>query len=189
MIYLKLFLMFFKVGLFTFGGGYAMIPLITDEVVKAGYLTEGKLVNLIAVAESTPGPFAVNIATFVGSTQGGILGSVLATLGVVLPSFIIILLIAMVLKRFSENKFVKAFLRGVQPVIVGLILITGIMLAVKCVYVNFGDFTAVPSLDIKSLCLTLGLGCLVVGYKLIFKKYLPTIPLILISAVLGILIF
>ena len=94
MIYLELFLTFLQVGAVSFGGGYAMISLIREKVLLHGWLTEGELLNMIAVSESTPGPIAVNMATFVGSAQGGILGSFLATLGVVLPSFIIILLIA-----------------------------------------------------------------------------------------------
>ena len=89
MIYLQLFVTFFEIGLFTFGGGYAMISLIRDKALALGWLTEEQLLNMIAVAESTPGPIAVNMATFVGSTQGGVLGALTATLGVVLPSFII----------------------------------------------------------------------------------------------------
>ena len=87
MIYLKLFLTFFKIGAVSFGGGYGMISLIREEVISNGWLTEEKLLNMIAVSESTPGPIAVNIATFIGSNQAGILGSFFATLGVVTPSF------------------------------------------------------------------------------------------------------
>ena len=99
MIYLKLFLIFLKIGFVSFGGGYGMISLIREDCLNYGWLTEDELLNFIAVAESTPGPIAVNMATFVGSSQGGILGAFLATLGVVLPSFIIILMIVM----FLEN--------------------------------------------------------------------------------------
>ena len=94
MIYLKLFYEFFKIGLFTFGGGYAMIPLVRDTAINSGWLLADEFSSLIAVCESTPGPVAINMATYIGSLQGGILGSACATLGVVLPSFIIILLIA-----------------------------------------------------------------------------------------------
>ena len=93
MIYLRLFLTFLMIGAVSFGGGYGMISLIRETVISNGWLTESELINFIAVSESTPGPLAVNIATFIGASQGGILGSMLATLGVVLPSFIIILLI------------------------------------------------------------------------------------------------
>ena len=97
MIYLQLFLTFLEIGAVSFGGGYAMIPLIREKVISHGWLVEEELLNMIAVSESTPGPIAVNMATFIGSEQGGVLGAMLATLGVVLPSFIIILLISSVI--------------------------------------------------------------------------------------------
>ena len=121
---LKLFWLFFQVGAVSFGGGYAMISLIRELVLANGWLTEAELLNMIAVAESTPGPIAVNMATFVGATQAGIPGALLATLGVVLPSFLIILLIAAVLKNFLKYRPVKAFMAGVRPCVVGLILAT-----------------------------------------------------------------
>ena len=94
MTYLTLFWTFFKIGLFTFGGGYAMLPLIQQYVLGFGWLSEEELVNFVAVSESTPGPFAINIATYVGSSQAGVLGAFFTTLGVVLPSFIIIFIVA-----------------------------------------------------------------------------------------------
>ena len=103
MIYLDLFLGFLRVGAFTFGGGYAAIPLIRDVVLSYGWLSEETLTYMIAVSESTPGPIMVNMATYVGSSQGGILGSALATLAVVLPSFCIILLILVILKNMILN--------------------------------------------------------------------------------------
>ena len=108
MIFLRLFLVFLKIGAFTFGGGYAMIPLIQAEVVGAGWMTDEQLINFIAVSESTPGPFAVNIATYVGMEAGGIGGALCATFGVVLPSFLIILLIARVFTRFAKSAPVQA---------------------------------------------------------------------------------
>ena len=99
MIYLKLFLEFLKIGAFSFGGGYGMISLIRDTVISNGWLTENQLMNFIAVSESTPGPLAINMATFIGSSQGGILGALSATFGVVLPSFVIILIISLILKN------------------------------------------------------------------------------------------
>ena len=101
---LTLFWTFFKIGLFTFGGGYAMIPLIQQEVTSHNWLSEDALLNFIGISEATPGPFAINIATFVGSSQYGFWGAVCATLGVVLPSFIIILLIASIFTKFEQNK-------------------------------------------------------------------------------------
>ena len=103
MIYLKLFLNFLMIGALSFGGGYGMVSLVRETVISNGWLTESEFLNFIAVSESTPGPLAVNMATFIGSTQGGILGSFLATLGVVLPSFVIILLIAAVLKNLNAT--------------------------------------------------------------------------------------
>ena len=108
MILLKLFSSFFIIGLVSFGGGYGMISLIRETVIKNGWLTEGELMSFIAVSESTPGPIAVNMATFIGSSQAGILGAFLSTLGVVLPSFIIILIIAAVLKNLLKYRSVNA---------------------------------------------------------------------------------
>ena len=106
MIFLELFLTFFKIGLFTFGGGYAMLPFIQEAVVTNKWMPEEEIVNFIAVSESTPGPFAVNISTYVGAEMGGFLGSVCATLGVVLPSFIVILIVSRIYDAFKTNKYV-----------------------------------------------------------------------------------
>ena len=103
MIFIELLLTFFKIGILTFGGGYAMLPFIQEEVIKHNWLTEEALIDFIAVSESTPGPFAVNIATYIGSETGGFLGAICATAGVVLPSFIIILLVAKCYEGFREN--------------------------------------------------------------------------------------
>ena len=115
MIYLLLFVEFFQIGAFTFGGGYAMISLIRERMLAHGWLTETELLNMIAVAESTPGPIAINMATFVGASQGGLFGSIVATLGVVMPSFLIILLIAAILKNLLKYDSVQAFLGANQP--------------------------------------------------------------------------
>ncbi|MBQ8868812.1 MAG: chromate transporter [Oscillospiraceae bacterium] len=121
MIFLELFLTFFKIGLFTFGGGYAMLPLIQSEVQLKGWMSQSELVDFIAVSESTPGPFAINIATYVGSQTGGILGSVCATLGVVMPSFIVILIVARCYEKFKESRVVNGVLSGLRPAAIGLI--------------------------------------------------------------------
>ena len=131
MIYLILFLEFFKIGLFTIGGGFAMIPLIEEIAVRYGWMTESEFFDLIGVCESTPGPIAINMATYIGSSQGGLLGSIVATLGVVLPSFIIIIIIATVMKNMTKNRFFKGFMEGVKPVIVALITSTGFLLLLK----------------------------------------------------------
>ena len=127
---LILFFEFFKIGLFTFGGGYAMIPLIQEVVLRYGWLSENEFYDFIGVCESTPGPVAINMATYIGFTQQGVLGSAFAVLGVVLPSFINILLIAIVLKNVTKNKHFKNFLKGVNPVVVALLLSTGFILLI-----------------------------------------------------------
>lgn len=128
MTYLRLFLSFFKIGAFTFGGGYAMLPLIEEEVIKKGWLTAEEIVNFVAVSESTPGPFAVNIATYIGNvigakegTFGSLLGSLASTLGVVLPSFLIILAVSGVYERFNKSNAVKGLMTGLKPAVIGLI--------------------------------------------------------------------
>ncbi|MGI6787158.1 MAG: chromate transporter [Acholeplasmataceae bacterium] len=113
--YLDLFLTFFKIGLFTFGGGYVMLGIIEKEVTeKKEWITKDEMFNLLAIAESTPGPFAINAATFIGYKRAKFLGSFLATIGVVLPSFIIIILISIFLQQFSTNQYIQGFLKGIQ---------------------------------------------------------------------------
>ena len=185
MVYLYLLLEFFKIGLFTFGGGYAMIPLVKEVVLKYGWLTEEGFYNFIGVCESTPGPIAINMATFIGAEQGGLLGSIVATTAVVLPSFIIILLVASLLKRFIKNKYVQAFLKGVKPVVIGLILSTGLVLLVKVIgYKSLELF----SFDLASV---ICFGIILLIYllsKFIFKKKVNNILLICMSAVIGLIV-
>ena len=121
MIYLELFLIFFKIGAFTFGGGYAMLPLIQQEVLSHNWMDLEQLVNFVAVSESTPGPLAVNLASFVGAETGGLLGAGCATIGVVLPSFLIILLVAKFYQAFRTNTLVKGCMNGLRPTVVGMI--------------------------------------------------------------------
>ena len=120
MLYLDLFLGFLKVGCFTFGGGYGAVPLIRDVVLSNGWLSDEMLTYMIAVSESTPGPIMVNMATYVGSSQGGVLGAAVATAAVVLPSFCIILLIATLLGTILKNPYAQAVLRGLNPCVVGI---------------------------------------------------------------------
>ena len=122
-IYLDLFLTFAKIGAFTFGGGYAMIPLIENDCVdKKNWITHDEMMNMTVVAESTPGPVAINCATYIGLSQGGILGAALATLGVVLPSFLIIFAISKFLDRFLEITLIANAFRGIK-IAVGLLII------------------------------------------------------------------
>ena len=184
MIYLELFLTFLQVGAVSFGGGYAMISLIREKVLMHGWLTEEELLNMIAVSESTPGPIAVNMATFFGSTQGGIFGSFLATLGVVLPSFIIILIIAALIRNFLKYKGVQAFLGSIRPCVVGLILATAItmMLSTLFSFKSIGS-TVIP--DVKGAIIFAIIAVTAAISKKVRKKPLSPILLILISAGLG----
>ena len=185
MKYLLLFFEFFKIGLFTFGGGYAMIPLVKELVLKYDWVTEEEFYNFIGVCESTPGPIAINMATFIGAEQGGILGSICATFGVVLPSLIIIILVASILSKFIKNKYVQFFLKGVKPVVVGLILSTGIVLLAKVIgYQNLEMF----SFNLQSTIVFGILVSLFLFFKFVFKKKINNILLICIAAVLGIVV-
>ena len=134
MIYLELFWTFLTIGAFTFGGGYAMLPLIQEQVGMrwSHIISDEAMVNFIAVSESTPGPFAVNMATYVGSQVGGVFGSFCATLGVVLPSFIIILVVAQCYDKFRNSRIVKGCMTGLKPAVVGLIgnAVIGVLLTV-----------------------------------------------------------
>lgn len=121
MIYPELFITFFLIGAFTFGGGYAMLPLVQAEVAAKGWMALQDIVDFVAISESTPGPFAINMATFVGTEMGGILGAVCATLGVVLPSFIIILIVARCYTQFQNSKAIQGIMSGLKPAVVGMI--------------------------------------------------------------------
>lgn len=188
-IYLELFLVFLKIGAVSFGGGYGMISFIQQEVVSRGWLDYDTLWNYIAIAESTPGPIAVNIATFIGSNQAGFLGSLLATLGIVLPAFCIILIIATVFKNFAKNKYVKAAFEGITPVIWGLIISTGLLLVVQCLYANYKNFEVVGAFNWHALIIFAIVGVTMIVYRLIKKKSMPPIATILVSAVAGMIYF
>ena len=186
MILLELFITFFYIGITTFGGGYAMIPLVRELVVPQ-WLTETEFLNMIAVSESTPGPIAVNMATFIGADQAGIPGAALATLGVVLPSFIIILIISALIKNFLKYKAVNAFLDGVRPVVVGLITATALTMLLSTLF-------GIETIRSEFLPNYSGLiiFAVIVAVSFVFKKIKGKKPspilMILISAALGIII-
>jgi chromate transporter len=188
MIYLELFLTFLQIGAFSFGGGYGMISLIREKILMYGWFTEEEILNMIAVAESTPGPIAVNMATFVGSAQGGFLGALLATLGVVLPSFILILLIAALMRNLLKYSGVQAFLGGIRPCIVGLILATAItmLMSTSIGIRGIGDTLAI---DVKGIIIFAILIAITVVTKLAFKKKMSPILMIVLSAGLGMLMY
>ena len=188
MIFLKLFLTFLEVGAFSFGGGYGMISLIRERCLENGWLTEEELLNMIAVAESTPGPIAVNMATFVGSNEGGFLGAVLATLGVVLPSFVIILIIASLIKNLLKFGGVSAFLGGVRPSVVGLILSVAFTMLLGNLF-GVSVIGDVASPDVRAVALFAILVTVGILSKRFFKKKPSPILMILISAGLGMLLW
>ncbi|MCK9471797.1 MAG: chromate transporter [Bacilli bacterium] len=188
MIFIRLFLVFFMIGLFTIGGGYAMLPMIVDQVVGEGWLTFEALNSFIGIAESTPGPFAVNTATLVGfqvgfdnfGYVGALFGAVFTTLGVVLPSFLIILVIAKHFNNFMKVSWVKDALTGIKAIVVGLIFAVVLKLLITNV---IGSITEVK-FDLFALIIVVVIFTL----KLVFKKLSP-ILLIVLSGLLGILFY
>ena len=185
MIFLELFLGFLQVGCFAFGGAYGAIPLIRDVVLAHNWLGDEALSRMIAVSESTPGPIMVNLATYVGRHQAGFWGAVCATLAVVLPSFLIILLIAMLLKNAWKNKYVQAVLRGIKPCVIGIVLATGLYMAWSNCFGN----PAAWRFQWQSVMITMLLGAAMPVYKHFRRKKLSPIMLIVLSAVLGMIIY
>lgn len=180
MIYVQLFLNFLMIGALSFGGGYGMISLVREVVLNHGWLTESEFLSFIAVSESTPGPLAVNMATFIGSSQGGLAGAFLATLGVVLPSFFIILLIAAVLRNLMKYAGVEAFLSGVRPCVVAMILATALTMALSTL---LGGGAAV---SVRSVAVFGILWAVHFVYKKAAKKAPSPIGMIVLAAGLGI---
>ena len=185
MIYLDLLIGFLKVGLFAFGGAYGAIPLIRDVVLSYGWLEDEMLTYMIAVSESTPGPIMVNLATYVGSSQAGFPGALIATTAVVLPSFIIILLIMVLLKKLLKNPYVQAILRGMKPCIIGIILATGLYMILHTCFGNLSNLSP----DTTMILLTAVLAAIWVASKKLLKKGLSPIGLIGVSAIMGILVY
>lgn len=182
MIYLELFLGFLEVGCFSFGGAYAAIPLIRDVVLRYGWLTEETLLYFIAVSESTPGPIIVNLATYVGSSQAGFLGALLATGTVVLPAFFIILVVVAVIDRFLKNPYVKAVMDGLKPCVAGVVLAMGAEMLL-------GNVAAEQQIDLPAVVITAVLGAVFLYFRIVKKKKAPSIPLIMLSAVLGMVVY
>lgn len=176
MIYLELFWAFFKTGLFTFGGGYAMLPLIQAEVLAHGWLSAEDIVNFIAVSESTPGPFAVNISTYVGRVTAGIGGAACATLGVVLPSFLVILIVARFYDRFRRSRIVEGAMSGLRPAVIGLI---------AAALLSLGKGVFVPAAETNWLPIAVSGAIFIAMAALAFRKKHP-ILIIALSAAIGI---
>ena len=185
MIYLQLFWEFLKVGLFTVGGGLASLPFLYDISDKTGWFTHAQLADMIAISESTPGPIGINMATYVGFTSAGVLGSVLATLGFIIPSIIIVSIVSKFLKKFNENKFVKGAFYGLRAVSVALIC-SALVSVVKISLINVPlfqetgailDLISVPGIILAAAC------------YFVLKKWNPH-PIVILggSAVAGILL-
>jgi chromate transporter len=185
MIYLDLFLGFLRVGCFAFGGAYGAIPLIRDVVLSYGWVSDEILTYMIAVSESTPGPIMVNLATYVGSSQAGVLGSALATIAVVLPSFLVILLVTIALKNLLQNKYVRAILRGIKPCIIGIILATGLFMTIN----NCIPITNTDPFELKAVMITIILAVVMFGAKPMMSKKVSPIMLIVLAAGLGIVMY
>ena len=186
-LYLRLFWEFFKTGLFAVGGGMATLPFMYDISDKTGWFTHSMLADMVAVSESTPGPIGVNMATYVGFVTGGIPGAVIATVGLVTPSVIVILLIARVLKAFRENQYVDAGFYGLRPCSIGLIAAAGV-LVIKLALFNTELYASTGALldlfNFKALILA---AVLLAATRCIKKlKGLHPIVFILASAVIGI---
>ena len=188
MIYWTLFLNFLMIGAVSFGGGYGMISIVRETVLSHGWLTESEFLSFVAVSESTPGPLAVNMATFVGASQGGLLGSLLATLGVVLPSFVIILLIAAILKNLMKYEGVTAFLSGVRPCVVAMILATGVTMALSSL-LNITTINSKPAFEYKALIIFLLIALADVLLLKLKKFKLSPIAIIVSSAFLGLIFY
>ncbi len=194
MIFWELFIGFLKVGCFSFGGAYAAIPLIRDVVMEYGWLSEEMLSYMIAVSESTPGPIMINLATYVGTSQAGILGAALSTFAVVLPSFLIILLVSLLLKKVIQNRWFQAALRGLKPSMIGIVLATGLCITWKN-WMADGIVTSANSTPgMTGVIFTLVLGAVYFGLKYLpvsktIKKHVSPISLVVTAAVAGMIVF
>ena len=169
---LDVFWTFFKIGLFTFGGGYAMMPILEKEIIQyRGWMTSSEFIDIFAISEMTPGPVAVNSATFLGYKVGGLIGAFTATLAVVLPSFIIISILYYSIEKFKNSKYVDWIFQGIRPVVLGLIASAAISVA------------RTSLVDIKSVILGI-----VLFYFVGFKDLNPILAIV-ISGIVGLIFF
>lgn len=189
MIYLQLFFTFLKVGAFAFGGGYAMLSLIGDSVLRYGWMTEEELLNFVGVETVIPGPIAVNMATYIGYRQGGFLGALLATIGVVLPSFIVILIVAAFLKNLLKHPPVKTFIASMRPALGGLILSVATTMALT-VFFGIDNIKNVNLyFDLRTLLVLAVVIVIPILWKRIKKEEFSSIILVAISGIMGMILF
>jgi chromate transporter len=185
MIFLELLIGFLQIGLFSFGGAYAAIPLIREVVLSYGWLTEEKLSYMIAVSESTPGSIIVNMATYIGSAQAGVPGAVIATLAVVLPAFLIVILLTVLLKGLTKNSVFQSMLGSLKACVVGVILATGIyMILTNCI----GSVHSI-SIDYAAILMTAALGAVYFGSRKIVKNGMSPILLICFAGAAGVFVY
>jgi chromate transporter len=171
-IFIKLFISFFKIGAFSFGGGYAMLPLIEEEVIQLNnWITTSEFIDILAISEMTPGPIAINSATFLGYKIAGLMGSAVATFAVTLPSFLIMTIIFLSINKFKDSPYVEWAFEGIRPVVIGLILAAAI---------NIGMTTLV---DLKSIVIAI-----LLFYVVAFKNLNPIIAIV-IAGILGIILY
>ncbi|NLN17774.1 MAG: chromate transporter [Firmicutes bacterium] len=183
MIYLTLIWVFFRLGFFTIGGGYAMLPLIQAEVEQRGWITAAEFVDMLAIAEMTPGPVGVNVATFVGYRLAGVLGGILATVAVTLPALIFVLLISKALDRFRDHPTVEAILRGIRPVVAGLIISAAVFVTQAAIVVSDGPNQSMGRLDPIAVVMC------AIAIVAVAKYRLHPIGAIVGAALLGMLVF
>lgn len=203
MIYLELLWGFLRVGLFSFGGAYAAIPLIRDVVLEYGWMDEEMVTYMIAVSESTPGPLMVNMATYVGAEKGGVLGALIATAAVALPAFIIIIAVTALMAKVMGNKYVQATLDGIKASVIGIILAVGAWLIIN----NLGLAPVISTrsagapqigilseaIDIRAIIVTAILAALYIGLNRFLKKKkkktISPILLIVMAAAMGVVVY
>ena len=193
LLYLQLFWTYTKIGLFGFGGGYAMLSLVQDEVVvKHGWITEQQFTDIVALSQVTPGPIGINSATYIGYTAtGSILGAIVATLAVSLPSFILVMLISMAFSRFRQNRWVEAAFVGIRPASVGLIASAALLLSIHAEgvwqWINHGNREAIVVRDnfpdLRSLLL------FAVTFVAALRRWVHPILLILLAGGAGWLLY
>jgi chromate transporter len=175
MIYIELYLAFFKIGLFTFGGGLAMLPLIQQELLLRKWLTLNEFLDLVSVAQMTPGAIGINSATYVGNKLGGFFGGMAATVGVMTPSVIIILILSAILMKLKGNKYKEAFFFGVKPVTIGMIAYAGYIIGKSTYFID-------SKISIGAIFIS------IVGFIILHRYKINPVFIIILSAVLGLII-
>lgn len=188
MMYLRLFLTFLKIGFVGFGGGMAILPLIYQGVSKFVPLTQADFADLFGISQATPGPIAINAATFVGFKAGGVLGSLSATLGVVLPSFLLVTLASSLLNKHRENPLVEGAFVGIRPITVGMIM-AGVVYIASGALFDADVSSMVSAADILGAMDPIALVLAIISGVLVYTKKLGAIQLIIGMGVLGAIIF